>query len=518
MEPRIRYREVGALPKLAWLASLDMERGTLEITHGSAVECRADWMVEGVWDANFGDGAFHRSENFFGSGVRIENGSVYFVPSSALVDRLLFCFRNDHLLVSNSLVLLLGFTGARLCKDHDYRIESDTICKGIANYKKEFPVLHSEIPHFYQLYHDNLVFTDGRLSFPSKNNVHTFRSYDEYISTLRSTLEEIRHNYQDQSRVHKISEFSTLSSGYDSVAVTCLVRDIGVTTCFARAPRSKWRPSYWLFKNTGVDNGQPIADALHLRTIPLRTLRATDKASSEVEPYFYAAACASFELIFHAMATHIERNYAAAVVFTGYHGDKLWDVNIAERHLSDDIQRGDISGLTLSEVRLKSGFINVAIPFLFARSIRSLAEISRSPEMAPWRLGNSYDRPIPRRIAETAGVGRSLFGMRKNSAWRDRSYPVDRQLRKEFFGFVGEKYELKPAFVLLAEKINRVTFLCEASARWLYDRLTNSVASQAHSRRFWNELRMNRQLFIWAADRLGVRTAETLLPSQLDGE
>ena len=33
-----------------------------------------------------------------------------------------------------------------------------------------------------------------------------------------------------------------------------------------------------------------------------------------------------------------------------------------------------------------------------------------SDEMAPWSLGNDYDRPIPRRIVEEAGIPRALFG------------------------------------------------------------------------------------------------------------
>ena len=36
--------------------------------------------------------------------------------------------------------------------------------------------------------------------------------------------------------------------------------------------------------------------------------------------------------------------------------------------------------------------------------------ISRSPEMGPWVVGHSYDKPIPRRILEEAGVPRGMFG------------------------------------------------------------------------------------------------------------
>lgn len=524
MKPTLRSREIPTLPKLAWVASLDMNHGTLEVTHGSGVECRADWVVEGVWDGEFSEGAFHRSENFFGSGIRVERDNVYFVPSSALVDRLLYCISGDCLLISNSLVLLLAFTGATLDKNHDYRIESNAICKGIRKYRRELPVLHREISHFCQLYHDTMLVADGCISFRSRSQKRRISSFEDYSALVRSVLRAISRNSQDPSRKHKLSAFTTLSSGYDSVAVSCLVRECGVTTCFTSVPRSKWRPSYWLFGNTGLDDGRPIADALHLSAMPLRALRPSDEASVDSELYFYAATCASFELVFHSMSTYIQRNCAAALVFTGYHGDKVWDVNVADDFQGDDMRRGDISGLTLSEVRLKSGFINVGVPFILARSIKDLVEISRSDAMAPWRLHNSYDRPIPRRIAETAGVGRWLFGMKKNAAWRSRGYPVNRQFRREFFRFVREAYRLRPALVLLAEKANRAIFICEASARWLCDRLTSArnagqkprtgerapATSSIHPRKFWKDMHLNRQLFIWSANRLSADTAEML--------
>ena len=31
-----------------------------------------------------------------------------------------------------------------------------------------------------------------------------------------------------------------------------------------------------------------------------------------------------------------------------------------------------------------------------------------------WKLGNDYDKPIPRRIIEMAGVPRGIFGVRKD--------------------------------------------------------------------------------------------------------
>jgi hypothetical protein len=86
-----------ALPKLGWIATLDLSTGRLRVLHGHAVECRPDFLVEGVWDGPFDDGDFHRGAHLFGSGIRRERDAVYFVPSCALVDRLVYCRDGKYL-------------------------------------------------------------------------------------------------------------------------------------------------------------------------------------------------------------------------------------------------------------------------------------------------------------------------------------------------------------------------------------------------------------------------------------
>jgi hypothetical protein len=50
----INYYNIPGLPKLAWLATLNMNTfAELYVYHGSSVECRKTWVVEGVWDGDF---------------------------------------------------------------------------------------------------------------------------------------------------------------------------------------------------------------------------------------------------------------------------------------------------------------------------------------------------------------------------------------------------------------------------------------------------------------------------------
>jgi len=146
------------------------------------------------------------------------------------------------------------------------------------------------------------------------------------------------------------------------------------------------------------------------------------------------------EVAFHSMCDFIKRSCGVALVFTGHHGDRVWDATgTADRYVSEEILRDDLSGLGLCEIRLKSGFIHVPVPFLLCKSIGDLVKISRSTEMDPWRLHNDYDRPIARRIAEAAGVDRQTFGMtKKRVARRFYQLPINHSLRMKFLEYLKD--------------------------------------------------------------------------------
>lgn len=486
------------------------------VYHGTAVECRDDWMVEGVWDDDFSKGEFHRSESFFGSGIRIEDDCVYFVPSSALVDRLFCCFWKGELLVANSLSVLLGFTGAGLKKNHNYNAEIRSILKGIKEYDKRFTVEHPEIDQFYQVYHENIVVKDGQVSFGNRTSLWEVRSFQEYREVLMRTLEKIRRNYESTDRRIPITAFSTMASGYDSPAISCLVRDIGVRKAFTSRISNGFAPR-WIDRNARFDDGDPVAAALGIQTLYLEDSLGT---LSEDELYFYSASCAQPELALYPMASYIERNYAAAVVFTGYHGDGVWDANTKGRYVSDEIVRVGLSGLGLSEIRLKSGFINAAIPFVLVRSIASIVGISLSAEMDPWRLHNPYDRPIPRRMLEGAGVGRNLFGIRKKGIVRYRSYPVGKRLKEQYFSFLKKHYNIRPMCVYLHERCNlwlvrfvkgvaNILNVFSPGGAW-YEKVRNRLFrhSEREEQFCCKRIKFNELLFVWSNNVLSERVGK----------
>ncbi len=137
---------------------------------------------------------------------------------------------------------------------------------------------------------------------------------------------------------------------------------------------------------------------------------------------------------------------AAKLFFTGYHGDKVWNCNNTK--VSTDIIRGDASGVSLAEFRLRLGFIHLPVPFLGCIQHPSIHAISNSAEMQPWSTGGKYDRPIPRRLIEEYGVPGHLFGRQKKAISQPFGYflPPEKLLSKKSHGDFGAFTTANPLF------------------------------------------------------------------------
>jgi len=395
---------------------------------GTAVEHGEGWLVEGVWDAPFEAGEFHLREAFFGSGLRVDGDEVTACASTALVDRLLYSATGEHVVVSNSLPLLLAVSGARLVADHDYREDCRLAQHGISGPTHGLPVAHPLFDRFSILVHGNLVVGPDGERKELRSAVHRFASYDDYLSRLNGTLARLADNWRSPARCWPLTPASCVSAGFDSPAVAALVRPLGVRDCFTTRPGDD-PPS------STIEDGAAVATALGLELHLLRPPAEVD----ELETYFMTATAEGSELWMHAAARRFASAPGVGLLFSGHCGDFAWQPSATDCP-PGDVRRGDDSGLHLAEVRLRSGFVHVPLPFLFARSFEDLHRIARSPEMAPWRLGTDYDRPIPRRILESAGVPGRLFGQRKSAIFvYTYPQPYNRLLRSEFVAWLGAR-------------------------------------------------------------------------------
>jgi hypothetical protein len=165
--------------------------------------------------------------------------------------------------------------------------------------------------------------------------------------------------------------------------------------------------SFTTARGGDADDGKEIADFLGIQLTLIQ--RDHWRSRNLLEAPFIAAAAKGVDVFFSAA----EELLHGTVLLSGFHGDKMWAKETLK--LDTSIVRGDRSGLSLTEYRLLTGFIHLAVPFIGVRQIWDINKISNSEEMKLWDIPGNYSRPICRRIVEGAGVQRNHFGMKKKA-------------------------------------------------------------------------------------------------------
>jgi hypothetical protein len=484
----------GRLPNLGWLARVEPS-GRVVVHHGPQVEAGDGWIVEGVWDGPFGSG-FAESAHLFGSGIRVTNDAVTFVPSCALVDRLLWADLDGELLVSNSLTLLLAATGWRLPADGQVARSLYAIMRGIDTYDTRIPTTTGTI---HQLYYHNLEVSRGRRNLRPKAIPSEIGSYEAYRSLLVEATERLGQNLAATGRRCPVRPLATISRGYDSPTVSAVARLAGVRSCFTSARSNSLVPSM-VSRAATNDDGTAVAQALGLDA---QLMNPGDGPAIEL---LFLAGSDEPEFLFGGLAQKIEASQEPAALFTGYHGDMLWRVDAFDDARAAVMIRHDVSGLNLCEVRLKAGFFNVPLTFLYARSQASLGRISRSDEMRPWRTWTDYDRPIPRRLLSELGVDGSLFGQRKKAIVQRPALPSHSELRRAFLDAVHQETGCSSLLVKASRSLDTVLALPLASARRLGWRLGKKTFVRPAGIRW--------RLYSWAVNRLASEYATTGIGGQ----
>ncbi|HEX5352505.1 MAG TPA: hypothetical protein VFW60_00335 [Rhodanobacteraceae bacterium] len=310
--------------------------------------------------------------------------------------------RANDILCSNSLHFLLSEAEDSIDIDYLY-YDADimSIMFGLQHYRPFVPTANGNKIHQY--YHCNFtVSADLAIQKQDKPEVPASSSFAEYSAFLTSEIRRVTANAAAPERSVGYEPLATVSSGYDSPACATLGRSAGcrnaITFTTARAD----------FEDRN-DCGTPIATALGLNVTEFNFFGEGRQRLDYPEAEFIASGHGGDEITMMVLEPHL----SGKLLYTGYHGDKVWDKNL--KSPTPYIVRGDPSGSSLAEFRFRVGFINLPVPFIGCIRHPAIHAISNSEEMQPWSLNNSYDRPIPRRIVEEAGVERSLFGQQKKA-------------------------------------------------------------------------------------------------------
>jgi hypothetical protein len=464
-----------SLAPLAWLAEVDLDAGRAVLRHGPWLECGPHFLIEGVWDGDFGAGRFDQSACVFGSGVVERDDGLVFVASSANTDYLYYRCARTQLLVANSLALLLAAVDDELdpvCAE--YEADTLSLMSGIDQYRSEIVTRCGTVR---RLVYRNLLVRGGQASVVDKPEREPFTCYQQYAEFMRSRCGALLANARDVRRAHPLRVLSTQSRGYDTTAVNALAAPFGIDQAFTISD-SKGKDAFAENDSRGIqnDDGTEIAARLGF---PCQSIARREFESLSSEEYLYfAGICNCEDLNFAGVVRHIDQ---PAVLLTGTHGELYYPGQVhRKRHpgvpIGAELRRGDLGGgHGMTEVRLQHGFIQLPLIYCGARQRASITAVTESAEMDQWRLGTAYDRPIARRLAETAGVPRECFGQKKMATAAVLARPAlprSASLRHEFFRFLLEKKLLRRwqlwCFPLVHRYNTMLWFVSPVRYRWLY--------------------------------------------------
>jgi hypothetical protein len=451
------FRENRALPRLAWLASVESGKCTVE--HGCLVETGSNFFVEGIWNGDFSTGAFHACESFFGSGAVRRGSDFVFVASSATVDCLYYATHSGRFVCSNSLPFLLSSLGHRLDpRNPSYARINDSIIAGVDLYERDIPTVAGAVR---RLMHHNLVVRAGDASEEPKPLPPGFASYKRYYAYLDETLRGMIQNAKDPARHKPLRMLTTQSTGYDSTAINALARQYGIDLALSVAePKEKIGYYGGGTARTESDSG---ADICRILGIQMATIdRRFFEKEPESEFLYWAGIHNCQDMNLHEVTKHTGDG---AVLLTGVLGEMWYTKNSIKcidpsrmSYTNDQVQRWDLSCHGLSEARLHAGYIHAAAPYIGARRRQDIFDIGNSEDMRSWSIGGAYDRPIPRRIGEEAGVPREAFGQTKLASVVEilpPYLPHGKRLRQEFFVFLRKEFgPLADARLRLAQQAN----------------------------------------------------------------
>jgi hypothetical protein len=313
------------------------------------------------------------------------------------------CREGARLFISNALPFLLAHRSDALDPGFaDYHARLFRILHGIGESPIRIPSRKSpEIRIYY--YHKLAIGSDLEVKVVTKPEAPRFQSYEQYRDYLIAIVRAALANAADSARPVAYHPISTASQGYDSPTATAISHAAGNTEVLTQGLARR------AFKVVDSDSGEEIAKALGMQVTVfdrLDYLKRTHLQSPEAE--FICLGLEGLDVNFLTFEPHL----AHRVLFTGCQGDTVWDKYKIPNTV---IHRGDLTGASLGEFRRRVDFFHIPVPFIGVLRHPEIHAIANSPALAPFTLNNDYDRPVPRRICEEAGIPREAFGMAKKA-------------------------------------------------------------------------------------------------------
>ncbi len=447
---QVRYHEISTLPPLAWGARIDRGSDVVAVFHGRLVETDARGFFEGMWNDSFASFNFTSATIVAGSGAMAGPDQLVFSSSTDHLAPLFSLTKRGSVYVSNSPAFVLSMSEE----------EPDDI----------YPFYEHDLVRIYRqglfcpngrlrlrsatklgVHYMTLITIDRRLHMDFKPHrlceaPHDYRSYERVL--LEGT-KAIFANGADPARKQVCTPLVPLSRGYDSTAVAVLAKAAGCTDTFTYQDE-RGRSKY----DSGASNARSFLN-MNCNVYSRWRYLALDRP---VEMEFGYVATSS-----KAPLAAVEAQLPGRILVLGEFGDIVWDARAARaaNQMSKCWARRAM-GISEIEFRLRVGFHEFAPATIAARHHRAIEAITLSEEMRPWSVGGDYDRPLPRRMGEEAGVPRDQFGTRKAASGHSR---LNEPSRFSLKGIEGYRQFLSKRHAAIAPHVVRYW---KARVRWRY--------------------------------------------------
>jgi hypothetical protein len=395
------YQPIPTLPPLAWCARIEHGNAIVAVLHGGSVETRPGAFVEGAWNADFAALDLTGATVVAGTGGIAERDRVRFSASTDTCSPLFTIGKAASTYVSNSPAFVMAV--AAEAPDDMYPFYPYDLLR---IYRQGLRCSRGQLALYsgagLGVHFSTIVSVDaqGRVTFDRHPLCEPPTDYRSYKAQLLDAVSKVIENAKDPSRKRSYRPLASLSRGYDSCASVALAKPTECTETFTFTDSRQ--------KASNSDSGAEIARYLGVTCQVYERWRYLDLDGCAEAEFGYVATASMVPL-----ATS-GNQFRGRLLIVGDSGGSIWDPRRA--WACDELSRAWMRhtlGLSSIEFRLRVGYIAFAPPGIAARHNRRIHAIALGEEMRPWSVGGDYDRPIPRRIAEEAGLPRESFGMLK---------------------------------------------------------------------------------------------------------
>ena len=400
---KFSYHLQASLPANAWSVNIQKNTGIIHVFHGTGVETAPFCFSEGVWNDRFDQEGMYRCTLFFGTGGMSDASHAIFHTSSDQSAPLYSLQRKDELMISNSIFHLMVLAGTKPRKAYPFYTHDFIRNRRAGIGQPAGTIFHAGKGQMKMHFNTKVrVSRDLSIRYVPYAAIPAFEDFSSLRETFREQLGRIFTNAADGHRKYHYGQTTLCSSGYDSLTNSVMCAGLGCDTFLSIVDSRADVPD----QDTGKVPLSHLGIKVHEvdRHIHLTRSEPCDAefALTAVSNYPHLSGCE--ELL---------RN---RLLIGGHFGGLVWDLRFPR--LMDDWKDWSLFNLPMiasTEHRLRVGYIDVNPEAMFVKHASIIDRISKSDEMSPFILGTTYERPIPRRIIEEAGIPRGSFAIKKRA-------------------------------------------------------------------------------------------------------